>query len=118
MIKMILQPIVENSFIHGVDLSEKPVNIYLRLKETEKHLRFYVGDNGVGMTKEKLGKLRNALTDEGRDIETKAQGTGIGLGSVYKRLRLHYGEEGQLKVYSRQGKGTVIMVQIPKMDDK
>ncbi len=118
MIKMILQPIVENSFIHGVDLSEKPVNIYLRLKETEKHLRFYVGDNGVGMTKEKLGKLRNALTDEGRDIETKAQGTGIGLGSVYKRLRLHYGEEGQLKVYSRQGKGTVIMVKIPKMDDK
>ncbi len=118
-IKMILQPVVENIFIHAVDHSESPVSINLRLKEDHKYLRFFIADNGVGIDRQVLLKIEAELRESGEQNKARdRRSTGIGLGSVYKRLRLHYGDMANVKIYSRKGKGTVVVLQIPKIDYK
>lgn len=118
MIKMILQPLVENSFLYAVDPSEKPVNISIRLKVFKDKLRFFIADDGVGIERDKFLALSRDLKKDIRIEKKDRRSTGIGLGSVYKRLELHYASQANIKLYSREGKGTLVIVEIPKIDHK
>ena len=112
--KLILQPIIENTVVHGfADKSgKKIVGIVIKKKETNLELTIY--DNGTGMTKEKLEKIRTALEDE-RQGQT---GDGIGVRNVHSRLRLMFGEPYGLKIESIQDMGTAIKIVIPAMNKR
>lgn len=104
--KLILQPIVENAFIHG--LEEKNGNGTIKisgiLNDEEETVLFMIHDNGVGMTRAQIEK---AL-----DPPPGTKGS-FGLSSVHKRLQLLYGTNFGLKILSDPGKGTTIIIRMP-----
>jgi len=108
-----LQPLVENAIIHGIAKKEKGGKVYLRAWEDEHYVVVSVADTGVGMSRERYEELCGALKDSIGDKEKGTSRTGIGLGNIYKRVHTMY-RDGQVKIYSREGRGTVIQMWLPK----
>lgn len=106
---LILQPLVENSIIHGLKscIGGAEVLITTRFFETEKRGMVSVKDNGCGMTYDCLERVRN-------EIETDhVQSDRIGLANVAWRLRLFFEGKSEMKVLSEPGQGTEIQIYLP-----
>lgn len=111
--KLILQPIVENAFIHGIKPMEGPGHIQLAAETVEDKIVLTVMDNGVGMSAEAVDRIY-ALLDSDQPGEKKDYEWGsIGLKNVHDRLRYLYGTEYGVSLFSTPGVGTVIHVTIP-----
>ena len=101
--KFFLQPLVENSIIHGfAELTEGGV-IHISLEKKEDTLNFIISDNGKGMTQE----------DIENSVFRASQDKGIGISNVHRRLTLIYGERYHVHVESTLGKGTSFYLTIP-----
>jgi two-component system sensor histidine kinase YesM len=105
-VKLILQPIVENSIGHGLKEDEQG-HISIKAYSEEDNIRFDVSDNGYGMTPAKVKELEDSLTD-------KSIYNGVGLKNVYQRVRIYYGEKANLLIKSIEDSGTTISIIIPK----
>lgn len=105
-IKLLLQPIIENAVFHGLEqkVDEGEVNVSIRMKDAS-HIEFIIEDNGCGMNGERLKCLLAALPG-------KAQG-GIGLTNIYHRLKLFYGEDVVFDITSSPGIGTKVTIVVP-----
>ncbi len=101
------QPLVENAIIHGLASKEEGGKIRIRVWERDEETFITVHDTGVGMSEEKLNKLKRKLE------EGNVSRDSIGVGNVYRRFKIMY-PEGQFTIYSREKKGTLIKLQIPK----
>ena len=101
------QPLVENAIIHGLAPKEEGGKIHIRVWERSGETFITVHDTGVGMSEEKLNKLKRKLE------EGNVSRDSIGVGNVYRRFKIMY-PEGQFTIYSREKKGTLIKLQIPK----
>lgn len=110
-LKMILQPIVENAVYHGTKFTRKVGKIDVQALEKENYLIFTVKDNGIGMTPERLKLVREELK-KGIDADFS---TGYGLSNVNKRLLLYYGSDAGLSIESTYRKGTAVIVTVPKI---
>ena len=113
--KLTLQPIVENAILHGImDYTTGGV-ISLRLFETDASLKIYVRDNGIGMSDDKVREINGRLLED-KDTElTAPSGTGgIALYNINRRIRLAYGREYGIRVFSTNHVGSNIMVYLPK----
>lgn len=110
MIKFILQPLVENAIVHGLEGNPDGV-IGISLSCWENGLEFSVFNNGKCIGEEKLLALRKAISKT-EDGESK-DGSGIGLKNVYRRIRLYYGEEADVFIESKVDFGTTVTVRIP-----
>ena len=104
-----LQPIVENAFIHGLSRREEGGRIFLRIWQEGTVLHISVADNGKGMTTEELADLHRRMH------ESEHTGRGIGLGNISRRISMLY-TEGDLRIHSRPGRGTVIQCRIPQSE--
>ena len=102
----ILQPIIENAIIHGLEPKIGKGKLMLTIQLLDGRVLFTVEDNGVGMTPEEIA----SLYQECRENTTKQS---IGLKNVYRRLLLCYGEESLLQIESKQNQGTKISFSIP-----
>ena len=104
--RLLLQPIVENSILHGVRYREHG---YIKIKIYQsKHIqKIFVAviDSGIGMTKEELMAQRKTIS--------RYNPNHVGLANVNCRLKLHYGEEAQLHIYSKKDMGTVVKFYLP-----
>ncbi len=109
---LLLQPVVENAIIHGLDEKEEKglIVISIRTKqEGEQNLLFIdVEDNGCGMTKETLDKLHQDI-----EIRDMSRSKSIGLYNINQRMKLHYGNEHRIHLYAEQGRGTRVRLTIP-----
>lgn len=107
--RLILQPLVENCFEHG--MSDDSTNIVVKIKifDRENEIFFAVVDNGKGMSKNKLDELKRNVFE---NIDKSSKN--IGLRNVNHRLLLHYGEHSRLKIRSKNGWGTVVSFIVPK----
>lgn len=108
-IKLTLQPLVENAIYHGVKEKRGKGNITVTGWLEEGMLHFTVEDDGMGMTEERLQELRRGLAES----RLGKKHVGFGVFSVFERLRLHYGEEAGLEITSEKGKGTCVHVMLP-----
>lgn len=116
-LKLTLQPLVENSIQHGFEGIEYMGRIHVRAREEGRNLAIYVEDNGIGMTNERLAYLtENGVTSLEQMEESPETGErrGLGVGNVADRLRIHYGAGYGLMICSAPGQGTVIKCVIPK----
>ena len=116
--KLTLQPILENSIIHGVELKVGGGNLYIRFQCTKDRLIIRISDDGVGMDEMTLAKLNQKLgksTKAFHDNEEK-QG-GIALVNVNNRIHLIFGDEYGMHVYSVPGEGTDVEITIPMLTD-
>lgn len=102
-IKLLLQPLVENA-IHHAREEDIFLNIQVRGYRQEKRICFEVEDDGIGMDKETLEKIQNELL---------LQQDGFGLKNVDKRIKLNYGQEYGVSIFSEQNKGTMIHLEVP-----
>lgn len=112
-IKYLLQPILENAIIHG-GTQDKRTQIRIMIRHCGKFLTIAVEDNGKGVEKEYLVKLReNIVNDRQQENTLSPNSSFIGLRNIYKRLQLIYGEEAELLIDSKVNEGTVVTIKIP-----
>ncbi len=106
-IKMILQPIVENAIYHGLSHTGTQECIRVLGYEEDGNLVFTVSDNGQGISPEKLKVLQAYVRGENDEFQS------IGLRNTYRRIQLSYGKDYDLAIRSVLGKGTVITLRLP-----
>ncbi|WP_042170583.1 cache domain-containing sensor histidine kinase [Paenibacillus gorillae] len=115
MLKLLLQPLIENALIHGVQKREGFGEITVTAQRQGNWMAFAVSDNGAGMDALKLAAIEKELhgpDDRVRERERLQEGS-YGLRNVHKRLLLHYGTEAGLRVESTEGIGTRVSFAIP-----
>lgn len=105
----ILQPLVENAILHGIEMSKGSGRISVSARTAENHLILVVEDNGIGMSEEQIDNLLNIVTKK----ETVPGVTSIGIHNVNERIQLYYGQQFGLSYESTLGLGTKAMVCIP-----
>ncbi len=107
---MILQPLIENAFNHGIRELGQKGNIHLVVEDCGENILIRVIDNGMGIEQERLDKI-NAMENLG---DSTSDSTGIGLSNVMNRLNLYYSSNMILQMKSAgQNKGTEAFIQIP-----
>jgi two-component system sensor histidine kinase YesM len=104
-VKMVLQPIVENAIYHGIKYKENRGMIRIIGRALETDVIIQVIDNGLGMDEE---TLRNILVTKRTD-ESKR----VGVLNVQNRLQLYYGKNYGLQYESKEGEGTTVNITIP-----
>lgn len=109
-LKLLIQPLIENAIIHGLSKVERPGQIVLTADGIENRLEIRIADNGQGMTRERLAALRQSLAGE-RD-----SGKSFGLRSVNERIMLQYGETYGLMIDSQYDAGTVVVLYLPLLE--
>lgn len=107
-LKLTLQPLVENALHHGIQNQAGKGMITITGKREGGRILFEVRDTGAGMASERLEQVRKSMNQE----EGYSQ-VSFGLRNVYSRLMLYYDGEARLEIESVQGRGTVIKVYIP-----
>lgn len=109
-LKMSLQPLVENALYHGIKKKRGKGKILIRGYYKEECLWFEVEDTGLGMKPEELQELLKSIEGTAYDEES-----GFGLKNVNERLRLNYGPESRLQIESEYQVGTKMYFKIPAL---
>ncbi|QGU94540.1 hypothetical protein GOM49_05010 [Clostridium bovifaecis] len=104
--KLIIQPIVENSLVHGMKDSS-PLTVNITGEIVENKIELSIEDDGQGIEKKEMQKLLNILNDE------YAMPEHIGLYNVNRAIKLMYGDIYGLDIYSKHSSGTKIVLKIP-----
>ncbi|WP_241242769.1 sensor histidine kinase [Paenibacillus whitsoniae] len=115
-LKMTLQPIVENALYHGLKnkRGKGMIHIVGRPDDDSQGFTMIVKDNGKGISEERLQQLQAALMDPHFPEKTGNEVSGgFGLHNVHRRLRLYYGESYGVQVESIDGEGTVVTIRLP-----
>lgn len=116
-LKLSLQPLVENSIQHGFEGIDYLGRIKVRATFEGDNIAFYIEDNGIGIAEERLARFASngAMTLEQMYEESPETGErrGMGVGNVADRLRIHYGAGYGLMLCSARGQGTTIKCVIP-----
>ena len=111
--RLILQPIVENSIVHGLAEKEDDIgHLTVRLKASGDSLIFTVEDDGRGMTEE---EIRQLLTPRER---AEGDNTSIGVENVLSRLKLNFGSRYGIRMESQPGQYTKTILTIPLMNER
>jgi sensor histidine kinase YesM len=115
-LKLTLQPLVENSIQHGFEGLEGMGRISISAEVIEGAVLFIIRDNGVGMDEAALKRINGIETasDSEPDAAELGERRGLGLKIVADRLRIHYGNAYGLRICSEEGHGTVIHIKIPR----
>lgn len=109
---LILQPLVENAIIHGLESKENHGFIRITLKEHRDFIDIEVMDNGTGIPREKYLEIKERMDDG----TYQSEGNRIGLHNVQQRMKLYYGEDYGLRIDSIHGLGTTVLMKLPKME--
>lgn len=113
--KLTLQPILENSIIHGTELKLGTGKLTISLGRTQSRLVIRLADNGIGMDEKTLAALNSKL-GRGENSYTKPEDEkkgGIALVNVNHRIHLLFGEEYGMHVFSMEGVGTEVEITLP-----
>lgn len=110
----ILQPIAENSFVHGFHnkLDKLILKVTVGLRNTCVEIR--IEDNGTGISDEQKQKLYESMEEAANSIRIAPKGSSIGLANVYLRLYLHYGNTVSLKLSSSSLGGACVTLLLPQ----
>ncbi|MCS7463989.1 sensor histidine kinase [Paenibacillus doosanensis] len=112
MLKFLLQPIVENSFHHGLEPKGGKGTLVLSVRKQGHTLHIKIQDDGVGMSERRLEELNRSLRQA--DGAEPSQGNRhIGLSNVSARIKNFYGEDYWLRITSRLHEGTCVEMLIP-----
>ena len=115
-LKLTLQPIVENALYHGIKNKRRGGKIWVRArKNAQTQVVIEVQDNGVGFTTYKLAQIQERLNDESYEISLTEEG--FGLANVHKRIKLYYGKQFGLSIQSQYLEGTLVTVVIPLQEN-
>jgi two-component system sensor histidine kinase YesM len=106
-LKLVLQPILENSIIHGVGELEKRGSIRITGRREQEALLFEIEDNGIGMTEDQIRKLLE------EDIRDSKSFSSIGVRNVDRRIKLNHGDKYGISIESGYGRYTKVRILLP-----
>jgi two-component system sensor histidine kinase YesM len=109
-LKLTLQPLVENSIYHGIEIKEGPGTIIISGRVVSDRLQFTVCDDGVGIDESELFEIREGLSQ--RNLSR-----GIGLNNVNERIKLYFGNQYGLDIESVHPGGTTVTMTMPLVSD-
>lgn len=114
-LKLTLQPIVENALYHGLKYKRAKGYIHVNGEKDGNIIRLTVRDNGVGMEEHELEELRKEISRPCQETEK-----GFGLANVNERIHMYFGQEYGMEIQSTKGKGTIVEITIPaiKIEEK
>lgn len=105
-IKLVLQPLVENAIYHGIKYKETKGNLKIYARPVDGRVEIVVADDGIGMDED----VMEHIFDEHRKEQKR---NGVGVPNVQKRLKLQYGSEYGIRYESVKGAGTKAVITIP-----
>lgn len=105
--KMVLQPLVENALIHGIDKKRNSSRIEITAVKDGEDITISVFDDGAGINADRMNDLKNYLDEPEKDAKS------IGLRNVHQRIKLFFGDQFGLSFESEEGKYTRITIKIP-----
>lgn len=108
--RMLFQPIVENSFKHGLVLSERNGVIEIKGYQKEDNIIFEILDNGMGIAPAQLAELNRNIEKCPKD---SYNGNSVGIVNIHRRIRLQYGNDYGIKIESREGEFTLVTITLP-----
>lgn len=106
--KLLFQPFVENSLYHGFKVEKEVYILRVEIEPGEKQMLIRIWDNGIGMAEETVRMMNAGVYPEGGDKNS------IGMKNAIGRIKMYYGEQADVKISSRQGEYTEVMIWIPK----
>ncbi len=119
MLKLTLQPLVENAVKHGLRPKGGAGTIEIDVARTESALEITVMDDGVGISPENLKELRVQLLGKEVEAETDSgQHVGIGLKNVMDLIRMKYGMDYGIVIDSYEGMGTIVKMRLPLLEEE
>lgn len=101
-LKLVLQPLIENSIVHGIEQKGETGQIDIVIKHEYENLIFIVSDNGYGVDLDEIRKLLN---------ESSSNNKGLAIKNVNDRIKLYFGENYGLEFFNRKSGTTVIVIQ-------
>ena len=110
--KMSLQPLVENSVAHGIENVAEDTLIVIKAYKQEELVCIEVLDEGVGMSEAQLEGLRQRL--DSNEWISDSSDHGRALYNVMQRIKMYFGPEYGLQIFSEEGTYTKVVIQIPK----
>lgn len=113
MMRLMLQPIVENALYHGIKNRRAMGHILVSGEKDGDNLVFTIKDDGIGMKPEELEHMRRLISGEDRDESDH----GFGIANVQQRIHLRYGKTYGIRVESIYEKGTSVYVKIPALKE-
>jgi len=105
---LLLEPIVENAFVHGLEGKETKGKITIYITEEKGKLVISVEDDGVGIDENKLNYILKLLNDFNQGSDKS-----IGISNVNQRIKLYYGEKYGIEIYSKLNEGTKVFIKLP-----
>lgn len=118
-LKLILQPLVENAIIHGLQNCQAGSLIEITGSLKPPFILLTVADDGQGMTGSQLDALLGSLKEEAAFTELgHRSNSGIGIKNIDSRIRLYYGDSYGLSIDSSPGHGTSITIKLPILEGK
>ena len=117
-LKLILQPLVENALYHGLNYCTYGDAITLSGRTDDRYILIDVKDNGQGMDEETLDRLQKSLNEEASFTELGHRNKqSIGLKNIHSRIELYYGRGYGLTVTSCPGEGTNVRIRLPLLKE-
>jgi two-component system sensor histidine kinase YesM len=113
-LKMSLQPIIENSVYHGLEAKEDEVVINLSCWIENDYAVITIEDNGIGIEPEKVKELNDIFSRSMKEniSEVSMSKNSIGLSNINARIKLHYGEDCGLNIQSTFNVSTIVTVKM------
>ncbi|MCK3905623.1 sensor histidine kinase [Streptococcus suis] len=111
--RFVIQPLVENYFVHGVDLKRKNNALSVKALRHGQDMEILIRDNGKGMEQGILEAYQHLLAS--RELTQDNHAKSIGLRNVHERLLLYFGERYHIKLESREGGGVTYSILLEKV---
>lgn len=107
-VKMVVQPLVENSYVHGIIPHRQTGNITVKAFHKERYLMIEVADDGIGMSREKIGAVKKELCKD-----TIRKEKSIGIYNIHKRVQLLFGDEYGITIDETVEQGAKFIIRQP-----
>jgi len=99
--KLVIQPIVENSIVHGIENKIDKGFVKITGRRENENIIFEISDDGIGISKQKLEELRSSVVEE-------SASESIALSNINNRIKLYYGDDYGIQIFSEEDKGTKV----------
>jgi two-component system sensor histidine kinase YesM len=107
--EMLLQPLVENSIVHGVEKTSAAGLVSVRVRQSGNDLEIFVEDDGCGMSEEQIEQVMTGTwAKDMNDDKSISGGLGVGIYNVHQRIQMHFGAEYGITIKSGVKDGTTV----------
>lgn len=118
-VKLTLQPLVENAISHGLRNTYSEGMLRIRIKREDSVIAIMIYDNGTGIEANDLEELNRRLKDTSEHpLRYIEQYKSLGILNVHLRFKLHFGDRYSMEIFSKEGRGTCISIKIPEQYGK